>query len=124
MERCRYPDGFPKGGGLLRLSALFPRTTEGRYLAVVVFFLILLRAMTFIVWKYPDVVGLSADTEQQAHWIVAGSCLTGSFLAGAILLYLLSAMPAARTSVPLLNQPTVMRRRNSGMRKLFKLQGL
>lgn len=86
MEHVRYPNGFPKGDGYVRLSALFPRTTEGRYLAVVVFFLILLGAMTFIVWKFPDVAGLSADTELQAHWLVAGGCLTGSLLAGAILL--------------------------------------
>lgn len=86
MELARYPDGFPKGEGFVRLSALFPRKTEGRYLAVVVFFLILLGTMTFIVWKYPDVAGLSAETEQQTHWLVAGVCLTGSLLAGAILL--------------------------------------
>lgn len=86
MEHARYPDGCPKGDGFLRLSALFPRTTEGRYLVAVVFFLILLGAMTFIVWKYPDVAGLSANTEQQAHWLIAGGCLTGSFLAGTILL--------------------------------------
>lgn len=86
MEHARYPDGFPKGDGFLRLSALFPRTTEGRYLVAVVFFLILLGTLTFIVWKYPDVAGLSANTEQQARWLIAGGCLTGSFLAGAILL--------------------------------------
>lgn len=69
----------------MRLSALLPKKTEGRYLAVVVFFLLLLGAMTFIVWKYPDVAGLSAGTEQQTHWLIAGGCLTGSLLVGAIL---------------------------------------
>ena len=70
----------------MRLSALLPKTTEGRYLAVVIFFLTLLGAMTFIIWKYPDVAGLSAGTEQQAHWLIAGVCLTGSLLVGAVLL--------------------------------------
>ncbi|MEE9659085.1 ImcF-related family protein [Enterobacter cloacae complex sp. CARB60] len=72
----------------MRLSALLPRTIVGRYLALVVFFLILLGAMTFIVWKYPDVAGLSADTEQQTHWLIAGYCLIGSLIAGAILLFI------------------------------------
>lgn len=72
----------------MRLSALFPWTTLGRYFAVVVFFLILLGAMTFIVWKYPNVVGLSAESEQQTNWLIAGCCLTGSLIAGAILLFI------------------------------------
>ncbi|AYN27047.1 type VI secretion protein VasK [Buttiauxella sp. 3AFRM03] len=72
----------------MKLSALLPRTTEGRYLAVVVFFLILLGAMTFIVWKYPDIAGLSAGTGQQTHWLIAGCCLTGSLMAGAVLLFI------------------------------------
>lgn len=71
----------------MRSSALLPRTTVGRYLAIVLFFLILLGAMTFIVWKNPDIAGLSADTEQQTHWLIACCCLTGSLIAGAILLF-------------------------------------
>ncbi|HFZ8993331.1 TPA: ImcF-related family protein [Citrobacter freundii] len=70
----------------MRLSALFPRTTEGRYLAVVIFFLILLGTTTFIIWKHPDVVGLSAGTEPQTEWLIASGCLTGSLLVGAVLL--------------------------------------
>lgn len=72
----------------MRSSALLPLTTVGRYLAVAIFFLILLGAMTFIVWRYPDFAGLSVDTEQQTHWLIAGCCLTGSFFAGAILLFI------------------------------------
>ncbi|VUC79254.1 type VI secretion system protein ImpL [Raoultella terrigena] len=72
----------------MRLFTLFPGTTENRYFAVVIFFLILLGAMTFLVWKYPEVAGLSAGTEQQTYWLIAGGCLTGSFLAGAVLFFI------------------------------------
>lgn len=73
----------------MRLSALLPRTTEGRYLAGVIFFLILLGTTTFIIWKHPDVAGLSAGTEQQANWLIASGCLTGSLLVGAVLLLMI-----------------------------------
>lgn len=72
----------------MRLSTLFLGTTESRYFAVVIFFLILLGAMTFLVWKYPEVADLSAGTEQQTYWLIAGGCLTGSFLAGAVLFFI------------------------------------
>ncbi|MNG62917.1 hypothetical protein D3C79_211280 [compost metagenome] len=66
---------------------LAPKTTEGRYLAVAVFFLLLLAAMTFIVWKHPDMAGLQPDSEQQTYWLIAGSCITGcAFLASLLLL--------------------------------------
>ena len=70
----------------MRLKALLPKTTEGRYLAVAVFFLLLLAAMTFIVWKHPDIAGLQPDSEQQTYWLIAGGCITGCALLTSLLL--------------------------------------
>ena len=70
----------------MRLKALLPKTTEGRYLAVALFFLVMLAAMTFIVWKYPDIAGLQPDSEQQTHWLIAGVCVTGCALLASLLL--------------------------------------
>lgn len=70
----------------MRLKALLPKTTEGRYLAVAVFFLALLAAMTFIVWKYPDMAGLQPGSEQQTYWLIAGVCVTGCALLASLLL--------------------------------------
>lgn len=70
----------------MRLKALLPKTTEGRYLAVAVFFLALLAAMTFIVWKHPDMAGLQPDSEQQTYWLIAGGCVTGCALLASLLL--------------------------------------
>jgi len=80
----------------VRLKALLPKTTEGRYLAVVVFFLALLAAMTFIVWKHPDMAGLQPDSEQQTYWLIAGSCVTGCALLASLLL-LLAVRSAGKT---------------------------
>jgi len=70
----------------VRLKALLPKTTEGRYLAVAVFFLALLAAMTFIVWKHPNMAGLQPDSEQQTYWLIAGGCVTGCALLASLLL--------------------------------------
>ncbi len=70
----------------MRLKALLPKTTEGRYLAVAVFFLALLAAMTFIVWKHPNMAGLQPDSEQQTYWLIAGGCVTGFALLASLLL--------------------------------------
>ena len=70
----------------MRLKALLPKTTEGRYLAVAVFFLALLAAMTFIVWKHPNMAGLQPDSEQQTYWLIAGGCVTGCALLASLLL--------------------------------------
>ena len=87
MEHTRYPDCFPTGDGYVRLKALLPKTTEGRYLALAVFFLLLLATMTFIIWKHPDMAGLQPDSEPQTYWLIAGSCITGcAFLASILLL--------------------------------------
>lgn len=72
----------------MKLSALLPRTTEGRYLIVVIFFLIFLGAMTFIVWKHPDMAGLPEGGQQQTYWLIVGGCLTGCLLISAIVLLL------------------------------------
>jgi type VI secretion system protein ImpL len=70
----------------VRLNALLPKTTEGRYLAVAVFFLVLLASMTFIILKHPDMAGLQPDSEQQTHWLIAGGCVTGCALLASLLL--------------------------------------
>ena len=70
----------------MRLKALLPKTTEGRYLAVAVFFLALLAAMTFIAWKHPDMAGLQPGSEQQTYWLIAGGCVTGCALLASLLL--------------------------------------
>ena len=80
----------------MRLKALLPKTTEGRYLAVAVFFLALLAAMTFIVWKHPDMAGLQPDSEQQTYWLIAGVCITGCALLASLLL-LLAVRSAGKT---------------------------
>ncbi|WP_205066508.1 ImcF-related family protein [Pantoea coffeiphila] len=68
------------------MKALLPKTTEGRYLAVAVFFLALLAVMTFIVWKHPDIAGLQPNSEQQTYWLIAGGCVTGCVLLASLLL--------------------------------------
>lgn len=87
MEHTRYPNCFPTGDGCVRLKALLPKTTEGRYFAAAVFFLLLLAAMTFIIWKHPNIAGLQPESEQQTYWLIAGGCITGcAFLASLLLL--------------------------------------
>ena len=56
---------------------LAPKTTEGRYLSVVFILFLLLAAMTFIVWKHPDMAGLEGDSQQQNYWLIGGCCITG-----------------------------------------------
>ena len=80
----------------MRLKALLPKTTEGRYLAVAVFFLALLAAMTFIAWKHPDMAGLQPGSEQQTYWLIAGVCVTGSALLASLLL-LVAVRSAGKT---------------------------
>lgn len=72
----------------MRLSALLPRTTEGRYLAVFFILLILLGAMTFIVWKHPDLAGIPAESDKQTYWLIAGCCVTACTFVAAVLLLL------------------------------------
>nr|WP_240116296.1 ImcF-related family protein [Erwinia endophytica] len=72
----------------MRLTDFLPKTAEGRYLAVVVFLLMLLGAMTFMVWKHPDLVGISPDSQQQTSWLIAGGCITGCALIATLLLLL------------------------------------
>lgn len=79
----------------MRLKALLPKTTEGRYLAVAVFFLFLLAVMTFIIWKHPEVAGLQPESEQQTYWLIASGCIMGcAFLA--LLLLLVAVRSAGR----------------------------
>ncbi len=80
----------------MRMKALLPKTTEGRYRAVALFFLVLLAAMTFIVWKHPDMAGLQPDSEQQTYWLIAGVCITGCALFASLLL-LLAVRSAGKT---------------------------
>jgi len=80
----------------VRLKALLPKTTEGRYRAVALFFLVLLAAMAFIVWKRPDMAGLQPDSEQQTYWLIAGGCVTGCALLASLLL-LVAVRSAGKT---------------------------
>ncbi|HBR1097492.1 hypothetical protein L3P98_26040, partial [Klebsiella pneumoniae] len=76
MEHAYYPDSFKTGDGSVKLL-LAPKTTEGRYLSVVFILFLLLAAMTFIVWKHPDMAGLEGDSQQQNYWLIGGCCITG-----------------------------------------------
>jgi type VI secretion system protein ImpL len=71
----------------VKLPALLPKTTEGRYLAVAFILLLLLASMTFTVWKHPDLAGLQADSQLQTYWLIAGGCFTScAFIASVMLL--------------------------------------
>ena len=56
--------------------AFAPKTTEGRYLAVTLIFFLLLAAMTFMVWKHPDIAGIQDGSQQQTYWLIAGGCIS------------------------------------------------
>ncbi|MGG1959146.1 ImcF-related family protein [Enterobacter cloacae] len=60
--------------------AFAPKTTEGRYLAVTLIFFLLLAAMTFMVWKHPDIAGIQYGSQQQTYWLIAGGCISGCTL--------------------------------------------
>ncbi|PKH22402.1 type VI secretion protein VasK [Enterobacterales bacterium CwR94] len=55
---------------------LAPKTTEGRYLVVVLIFFLLLAAMTFMVRKHPDIAGIEDGSQQQIYWLTAGGCIS------------------------------------------------
>lgn len=57
--------------------AFAPKTTEGRYLSVAFILFLLFVAMTFIVWKYPDMAGLVDGNQQQIYWLIGGGCISG-----------------------------------------------
>ncbi|MGV3347033.1 hypothetical protein ACGVWS_15330 [Enterobacteriaceae bacterium LUAb1] len=59
---------------------LAPKTTEGRYLAVTFIFFLLLAAMTFMVWKHPDIAGIKDGRQQQIYWLIASGCISGCAL--------------------------------------------
>jgi len=65
---------------------LAPKTTEGRYLAVALIFFLLLAVMTFMVWKYPDRVGIQDDSQHQMYWLIAGGCISGCVLIVSVVL--------------------------------------
>ncbi|MFA7904738.1 ImcF-related family protein [Enterobacter cloacae] len=60
--------------------AFAPKSTEGRYLAVTLIFFLLLAAMTFMVWKHPDIAGIQYGSQQQTYWLIAGGCISGCTL--------------------------------------------
>lgn len=60
--------------------AFAPKSTEGRYLAVILIFFLLLAAMTFMVWKHPDIAGIQYGSQQQTYWLIAGGCISGCTL--------------------------------------------
>ncbi|MEE4410271.1 MULTISPECIES: ImcF-related family protein [unclassified Serratia (in: enterobacteria)] len=67
---------------------LVPKTTEGRYLSVAFILFLLFAAMTFMVWKYPDMAGLEDDSQQQIYWLIGGGCITGcTFIMLVVLLW-------------------------------------
>ncbi|EPR9733775.1 type VI secretion protein VasK [Enterobacter bugandensis] len=57
--------------------AFAPKTTEGRYLSVTFILFLLFVAMTFMVWKYPDMAGLVDGNQQQNYWLIGGGCISG-----------------------------------------------
>lgn len=65
---------------------LAPKTTEGRYLAVALIFFFLLAVMTYMAWKYPDIVGIQDGSQQQIYWLIAGGCISGCALIVSVLL--------------------------------------
>jgi len=65
---------------------LAPKTTEGRYLAVVLIFFLLLAVMTFMVWKHPDIAGIEDGSQQQIYWLIAGGCISGCALIVSVVL--------------------------------------
>ncbi|MBE3513765.1 ImcF-related family protein [Enterobacter cloacae complex sp. I2] len=65
----------------MKLPFVFaPKSTEGRYLAVTLIFFLLLAAMTFMVWKHPDIAGIQDGSQQQTYWLIAGGCISGCTL--------------------------------------------
>ena len=60
--------------------AFAPKTTEGRYLAIVLLFFLFLAVMTFMVWKHPDIAGVQEGSQQQIYWLIAGGCISGCTL--------------------------------------------
>ncbi|WP_353797398.1 ImcF-related family protein [Enterobacter cloacae] len=60
--------------------AFAPKSTEGRYLAVVLIFFLLLAVMTFMVWQHPDIAGIQDGSQQQTYWLIAGGCISGCTL--------------------------------------------
>ncbi len=65
---------------------LAPKTTEGRYLAAVLIFFLLLAVMTFMVWKRPDIAGIENGSPQQIYWLIAGGCISGCVLIVSVVL--------------------------------------
>ncbi len=57
--------------------AFAPKTTEGRYLFVAFILFLLFVAMTFIVWKYPEMAGMVDGNKQQIYWLIGGGCISG-----------------------------------------------
>ena len=54
---------------------LAAKTTEGRYLSVVFILFLLLAAMTFIVWKHPDMPDLRAIVSSRITGLLVGAAL-------------------------------------------------
>lgn len=68
--------------------AFAPKTTEGRYLSVTFILFLLFAAMTFMVWKYPDMAGLVDGNQQQIYWLIGGGCISGcTFIMLVVLLW-------------------------------------
>ncbi|WHP78934.1 type VI secretion protein VasK [Edwardsiella anguillarum] len=76
---------------------LAPKTTEGRYLSGVFILFLLLAAMTFMVWRYPDIAGLERGSPQQTYWLIGGCCISGcTFIMLVTLLW--AALSAGKTA--------------------------
>lgn len=68
--------------------AFAPKTTEGRYLSVTFILFLLFAAMTFMVWKYPDMADLVDGNQQQIYWLIGGGCISGcTFIMLVVLLW-------------------------------------
>lgn len=75
--------------------AFAPKTTEGRYLSVVFILFLFFVAMTFMVWKYPDMVGLVDGNQQQIYWLIGGGCISGCTLI-MLIVHLWAALSAGK----------------------------
>lgn len=75
--------------------AFAPKTTEGRYLSVVFILFLFFVAMTFMVWKYPDMVGLVDGNQQQIYWLIGGGCISSCTLI-MLIVHLWAALSAGK----------------------------